>query len=46
MINAEAIASQERQQKLQESQRADLAEQKAQRLAEKLKSLGIDPDEM
>ena len=45
-VRAEAIANRERQEKLHEIQRADRAEQKAQRLAEKLKALGIDPDEI
>jgi hypothetical protein len=43
---AEAIANQERNEKLQERLAKEQAEQKAQRLAEMLRSLGINPDEM
>ena len=41
-MQAEAIAIQERNEKFQER----LAEQKAQRLAEMLKAMGIDTDEI
>ena len=43
---AEAIALQERNEKLQERQAKEKAEQKAQRLAEMLKAMGIDTGEI
>jgi len=43
---AEAIALQERNEKLQERLAKEKAEQKAQRLAEMLKAMGIDTDEI
>ncbi|WP_181016294.1 hypothetical protein [Pseudanabaena sp. BC1403] len=42
----EAIAIQERNEKLQERLAKQKDEQKAQRLAEMLKAMGIDTDEM
>lgn len=42
---AEAIAIQERQEKLQERFAKQQAEQKAQRLAEMLRAIGINPDD-
>ncbi len=43
---AEAIAIQERREKLQERLAKQKAEQKAQRLAEMIKAMGIDTDEI
>jgi non-ribosomal peptide synthetase component E (peptide arylation enzyme) len=45
-MNAEAIAAQARLIAQQERLAKEEAEQKAQRLAERLRSLGINPDEM
>jgi Uma2 family endonuclease len=45
-VGAEAIANQERFAKQQAEQRQQQAEQKAARLAEKLRELGIDPEDI
>ena len=45
-LQAEAIATHERQEKLQERLAKQQAEQKAQRLAERLRAMGIDPDDV